>query len=75
MGKVYCHVQYAIFVIIFYFQFAVVILTNIAFVCLSPFQILHVTISMLCRLSEFTLTEPLTNPDEALSDYFMIDHI
>ena len=52
--------MYAILSLFFYFQFAVAILTNIGFVHLSPFQILHVAILMLCPLSEFTPTGPLT---------------
>ena len=64
--------MYAILSLFFYFQFAVAMLTNIGFVRLSPFQM---SLFQLCPLSEFTLTGLLWYPDEALSDYFMVDYM
>ena len=67
-----CHVCY--FVIIVYFQFAVVILANISFVCLSPFQILHVTISTMSPVRIYP-NRASYNTLMKLSDYFMVDHV
>ena len=66
--------MYAILSLFFYFQFAVAMLTNIGFVRLSPFQILHVTASTMSPVGIYP-NRASYNTLMKLPDYFMVDYM